>query len=70
MLKKITLNYIYFNITFELKKNIRERMLKCMKIYSGHSYEVLCTIFNYDDKLIFSGSCDNTIKVWNVVKGK
>lgn len=34
-------------------------------IFKGHTKDVLSVAFSHDERLIFSGSMDNTLKYWN-----
>jgi len=38
---------------------------KSEKILKGHTKDVLCVGFSQDERLIFSGGMDNTLKYWN-----
>ena len=38
---------------------------KSEKIFKGHTKDVLCVGFSQDERLIFSGGMDNTLKYWN-----
>ncbi|XP_077966230.1 kinesin-like protein KIF21A isoform X5 [Styela clava] len=42
--------------------------LECIKIAEGHSKAVLC--LHATDQLLFSGSKDRTVKIWNLVTGQ
>ena len=39
--------------------------MKCQKIISGHTKDVLCVTFSPNERMIFTGSMDNTLKYWN-----
>ena len=41
-----------------------------VKILEGHKGSVMSVAFSSDSKYIASGSHDNTIRIWNVEKGK
>ena len=34
--------------------------------FKGHTSYIFCVAVSYDQKFIFSGSADNSIKVWNL----
>ena len=38
---------------------------KSEQIFKGHSKDILCIAFSHDERLIFSGGMDNTLKYWN-----
>lgn len=43
---------------------------KEMRVFSGHTGEVLCLDFSPDGKLLISGSDDKTVKLWDIATGK
>ena len=49
------LNQIYYDI----------ESAKSDLLFKGHTKDVLSVGFSHDERLIFSGTMDNTLKYWN-----
>ncbi|ETO02195.1 hypothetical protein RFI_35243 [Reticulomyxa filosa] len=43
---------------------------KQIHIFEGHTYAICAVGFSPDDQIIASGSCDHTIRLWDVKSGK
>nr|XP_009858703.1 kinesin-like protein KIF21A [Ciona intestinalis] len=48
--------------------SVRSSLLDCVQVAKGHHKAVLC--IHATDHLLFSGSKDRTVKVWNLVTGQ
>ena len=59
-----------------LRKGIAVRILfffiflRCIHTLIGHQLEISNAVFNYDGKLIATGSMDRTCKLWDATTGK
>lgn len=53
----------YF-IATEIMHLLQQQNYSCVGVFSGHSKEISCCIFNYDCSLVASSSMDKTAKVW------
>ena len=49
------------------KKRNNDLPEKCLNILTGHTKSVKSLCVNPDDKLLFSGSADETIRVWDIL---
>ena len=38
---------------------------KSVKVFSGHTKDVLSTTFTHDNRMIISGGMDKTMRIWN-----
>ncbi|KIK43160.1 hypothetical protein CY34DRAFT_804167 [Suillus luteus UH-Slu-Lm8-n1] len=41
-----------------------------VKIFEGHSQAISCVDISVDDRLLAGGSCDGTVRIWNLDTGK
>jgi guanine nucleotide-binding protein subunit beta-2-like 1 protein len=40
--------------------------MTCRQIFSGHTKDVLSVSFSHDNRMIFSGAMDKTLRFWNI----